>query len=174
MFIKVHERLELSKYVSRSTDELVTRGGHQGIGEKKSITVLFSDIRNFTAFSDKNDPETVITELNKILQAQADIVVSNGGDIDKFVGDEVMAIFDNPYNAVKSAYQMIKAIVNLNRENSTSLYIGIGINSGEVLAGNIGSNDRREYAVIGDTVNVASRLCNLAKPNMILIFRAFK
>jgi adenylate cyclase len=169
MFVKVHERLELSKYVSRSTDELVSRGGHEGVGQKKDITVLFSDIRNFTAFSDRHDPEQVITELNRILQTQADIVVSHGGDIDKFVGDEVMAIFNEPYAAVKCAYEMIKSVVDLNKAEGTELYIGIGINSGEVLAGNIGSTQRMEYAVIGDTVNVASRLCDLAKPNMILI-----
>ena len=170
MFKDVKERINLSKYVSKSTDMLVKQGiSHNDHVERKNIAVLFSDIRGFTSYAEKSDPDEVIKNLNLILQVQADIVEKNGGDIDKFVGDELMAIFDDEYTAVKCAYQMILEVANINKEKKFDLYVGIGINCGEVIAGHIGSKNRAEFAVIGDTVNLASRLCSLAKKSMLLI-----
>jgi adenylate cyclase len=166
----LNERFHLSKYVSRSTEDLIVRGGRAITqSEKKNITVLFSDIRGFTAYAETQPPETVITDLNGILQVQAEIVEKYGGDIDKFVGDELMAVFEDEYTAVRCAYDLVKAVFALNKDRKKALHIGVGINDGEVIAGNIGSESRREYAVIGDTVNLASRLCGLARENMILI-----
>lgn len=170
MFKRIKERFELSKFVSKSTDEMIKKGRSvDGEGEKKTITVLFADIRGFTSFSEAHPPDVVIKNLNRILQIETNIVETHGGDIDKFVGDELMAIFENEYKALKCAYEMIIEVKKVNKKFNTPLFIGIGINTGEVIAGNIGSKNRLEYAVIGDTINLASRLCNIAKPNMLLI-----
>jgi class 3 adenylate cyclase len=165
----LNERFHLTKYVSRSTEDLVVRGGEAVAGGKLRIAVLFSDIRGFTAYSESRQPEEVIRDLNAVLEIQAEIVVRYGGDIDKFVGDELMARFEDEYAAVCCAVDLVKAVIALDRERRTGLRIGVGVNSGPVIAGNIGSQSRMEYAVIGDTVNLASRLSGLAKKNMVLI-----
>ncbi len=169
MIKNIEERFRLAKYVSRSTDNLIKQGKDVVDGQKQNITVLFSDIRGFTSYAEKNPPEKVIENLNLILDVQSQVIENYGGDIDKFVGDEIMAIFENEHNAVLAAYKMIQAVANVSNKKNINLQVGIGINSGEVIAGNIGSKNRLEYAVIGDTVNVAARLCSIAKPNMILI-----
>ena len=166
----LEERFHLSKYVSRTTENLIRqRGEIRRAGERQSLTVLFSDVRQFTRFSEENPPDEVIETLNRILQVQAETVERFQGDIDKFIGDAVMAIFTDEYTAVQCAYHMISSVRAIDREYGTGLRVGIGINSGEVVLGNIGSERRLEYAVIGDVVNVASRLSGLARPNMILI-----
>lgn len=171
MFVGVKERISLSRYVSRSTDQMIRQqntSGDDGV-EKKDITILFSDIRGFTTYSEAHPPDEVIANLNAILQVQADIVERHGGDIDKFIGDALMAVFDDEHSALKAAFEMIVSVKTLNKKSDAGLFIGVGINTGEVIAGNIGSSNRLEYAVIGDTVNVASRLCGIAKPSMLLI-----
>ncbi len=166
----LEERFHLSKYISKTTENLIRqRGEIHTEGERQTLTVLFSDIRQFTRFSDNNPPEKVINTLNRILQAQAEVVEECEGDIDKFIGDAIMAIFIDEYTAVQCAYRMISAVRRADKELNTGLYVGIGINTGEVVLGNIGSENRLEYAVIGDVVNVASRLSSMAGPNMILI-----
>lgn len=166
----LEERFHLSKYVSKTTENLIRqRRKIEKVGERQNLTVLFSDIRNFTRYSDENPPEKVIEILNKILQAQAEMVEQFQGDVDKFIGDAVMALFTDEYMAVQCAYNMVRAVRNVDRQYNSGLCIGVGVNSGEVILGNIGSETRLEYAVIGDVVNVASRLSGLAKPNMILI-----
>lgn len=169
MIKNVEERFKLSKYVSKTTDKFIQSDGEIAEGERKEITVLFSDVRGFTSYSENNDPQTVIKNLNFILQSQAEIVEKYGGDIDKFVGDELMAIFSDEYQAVLCAREMINTVIDIDKKHSTTLHVGIGINSGEVISGNIGSKNRLEFAVIGDTVNLASRFCGMAKPDMIVI-----
>lgn len=169
MIKSIEERVKLSKYVSKSTDRLIQQNKEIKGGEKKKITVLFSDIRGFTSYSEKNDPQTVIESLNMLLQVQSEVVEKFGGDVDKFVGDELMAIFDNEYDAVLCSYEMVEKVIEIDKKHNTTLHVGIGINSGEIVAGNIGSKNRLEYAVIGDTVNLASRLCSIAKKDMIVI-----
>ena len=165
------ERFKLTKYVSKTTENLITK--HDGElnfkAEKKEITVLFSDIRGFTSYSEIHQPEEVIGHLNKVLQAQTVIIEKFEGDIDKFIGDELMAIFTDEFKAVSCAIELIKAVQKVDKEINQNLNIGIGINTGEVVAGNIGSENRLEYAVIGDPVNLASRLCSFAGPGAILI-----
>lgn len=175
MFKEVRERFRLSKYVSRSTNEMVRseEGSHLG-GRNKKLTVLFSDIRGFTAYSESHPADEVIENLNLVLQLQAEIIEKYKGDIDKFIGDAVMAIFDDALSAVKCAYEIIVELKEFNKLNRSELYVGIGINSGEVIAGNIGSQTRKEFAVIGDTVNLASRLSDLAKANMVLLSSSTK
>jgi adenylate cyclase len=169
MITNVEERFRLSKYVSKTTDKYIKQHKEIEEGEKKILTLLFSDIRGFTSYSETNEPQVVVKNLNLILQTQASIVESYGGDIDKFIGDELMAVFQDEHTAILSAIDMIKAVLDTNKEHSIDLHVGIGINSGEVISGNIGSKNRLEYAIIGDTINLASRLCDIAKPDKILI-----
>lgn len=165
----LEERFKLSKYVSSSTRSIVASDETAEETKKVNVTVLFSDVRGFTSYSESHPPEVVIENLNRILEIQAEIIEKEGGDIDKFVGDEIMAVFNNEYSAILCAERMIKAVIESDRHFNAGLRIGIGINSGEVVAGHIGSRNRREYAIIGDTVNVASRLCSLAQPDTVLL-----
>lgn len=164
-----------SKYVSKGVvDELLKNQEIKLGGEKRVVSVLFSDIRGFTSMSEKIKPEEVVAILNEYLSEMTDIIFANKGTLDKFIGDAVMAVFGSPFylkdhaqRAVKTAVQMIKRLNELNekwiKEGKKTLKIGIGINSGEVIAGNMGSLKRMEYTVIGDNVNLASRLESMNK-----------
>jgi adenylate cyclase len=148
-------------------------------GSKVEATVLFVDIRGFTTISENKDPEAVVELLNDYLTRVTDTVIKYGGHINKFVGDEVMAVFGAPIrnpshaaSAVKAALHIQDQMAALNRTKllgETTIGVGVGVNSGEMLAGNLGSERRMEYTVIGDNVNVASRLTSLAKGGEILI-----
>jgi len=148
-------------------------------GSKVEATVLFVDIRGFTSISENNDPATVLDLLNEYLTRVTDAVIKHGGHLNKFAGDEAMAVFGAPLAqpehaeaAVKAALEIQKSIALLNEEKGEDpfkLGVGIGINSGEVVAGNLGSSRRMEYTVIGDHVNVAARLTSIAKGGEILI-----
>jgi len=138
-------------------------------GERKVMTFLFSDIRGFTPISEsmKGNPEKLTKYVNKFLTVMTDIILKNGGTIDKYMGDCIMAFWnaplDNPNHqrlAVLSASQMKKTVEEMNKsgEFDPPLKIGIGINTGECLVGNMGSEQRFDYSVIGDAVNLASRL----------------
>ena len=165
----LHERFELSKYVSASTIESLhdSKEGHV-----TSITMLFSDIRGFTAYSEKKSPQEVVENLNRILNAQTEIILEFGGDIDKYVGDEIVAMFsgvDQYQKACRSALEIQKTFSDDGGATFDSLSLGIGINTGEVILGMIGSRKRADYTFIGDNVNTASRLCDAAKPGEILV-----
>lgn len=138
-------------------------------GETRVVTVLFSDLRNFTTTCEKMAPEAVLHFLNRYLDKMARIVEEHGGVIDKFIGDAIMAIFgapvhqpDHALRAINCAREMHMALEELNREltaeNLPLIGMGVGVHTGEVVAGNMGSENRLNYTVIGDTVNVASRL----------------
>jgi adenylate cyclase len=138
-------------------------------GQKKEITILFSDIRGFTSMSEEMSPEEVVNMLNEYLSEMTKVVFENGGTLDKFIGDAVMALFnvpleqpDHALRAVKCALGMQNSLSKLNEkwksEGRSTLQIGIGINTGEAVVGNIGSPIRMEYTAIGDNVNLASRL----------------
>ncbi|PKK90206.1 MAG: hypothetical protein CVV64_10790 [Candidatus Wallbacteria bacterium HGW-Wallbacteria-1] len=138
-------------------------------GEKRTMTVLFSDLRGFTTYSEKYDPEQVVAVLNEYLTAMTEIVFRFGGTLDKFVGDEIMALWGAPVedeahaeNAVRAAVAMVFRLLELQtdwrRRGIEILDMGVGINSGEMLAGNIGSDIRMDYTVIGDAVNLGARL----------------
>jgi len=169
----LNERFHLSRYVSKSTDRLVSSGAAGGDGvERSRMTVLFADIRGFTSYSERTEAETVIKSLNEILEAEAECVERRGGDVDKYVGDELMARFEDERSAVLCAIDIVRAVRRREAERGDGLLVGVGINAGDVVAGNIGSASRREYAVIGDVVNLAARLCGIAKKNMILVSEA--
>ncbi len=138
-------------------------------GEKRLVTVLFSDIRSFTTISEGMDPEVLVELLNDFFSAMTEIVIHNQGYVDKFIGDCVMAVFNapvivegHPLLAVRAAISMVKKAQQLSEKweekSGHPLVIGVGINTGYALVGNIGSKERLNYTVLGDTVNLASRL----------------
>jgi class 3 adenylate cyclase len=145
-------------------------------GEKRQVSVLFCDIRGFTALTQNMDPHDVIAMLNEHMTALADVVTENSGVIDKFVGDEIMAVFgapksyaDDVYNAVRAGMQMISERLLLNDSSRYDIEIGIGISTGEVVAGNMGSDSRLNYTVLGERVNLGARLCGIAARGEVVI-----
>ncbi|WP_345993423.1 adenylate/guanylate cyclase domain-containing protein [Sulfurimonas sp. HSL-1716] len=143
-------------------------------GEKKELSILFSDIRGFTTISESMDPVSLIKLLNRYFTPMTDAVLQNGGMLDKYIGDAVMAFFNAPVDvpdhanaSCRAALQMIEELDKLNKELSLEgidpIRIGIGINTDEVVVGNMGSNTRFNYTVIGDGVNLASRVEGITK-----------
>jgi adenylate cyclase len=168
----LHERFMLSKYVSNSTLQSLKADKR---GEKVPITLFFSDIRGFTTYSDEHLPEEVVDHLNKILNMQTKIISDFGGDVDKYVGDEIVAIFagENPeMTACRAAAEIREELQTNGGAEYGGLEVGFGINAGEVILGMIGSDQRADYTVIGDNVNIASRLCDVAKSLQIVISNA--
>jgi adenylate cyclase len=152
-------------------------------GERRPITVLFSDIRGFTAIAESMGPDAVAQLLSEYFSEMVEVIFEHGGTLDKFIGDAVMALWgapiahtDDPDRALKAAVAMQRTIEDLNRgwvaSGRPEIGVGIGISHGEVFAGNIGSHRRLEYTVLGDAVNVAARLCAEAGPGEILVSEA--
>lgn len=164
----------LGKVVSPAVaKELLSKKVELG-GEEKEVTILFSDIRNFTTLSEKHPPAMILNMLNKYLTVMSEIIERHGGVIDKYIGDAIMALFGAPIghpddvdSALRAALDMSEALVVLNEDfhknNIPTVNIGIGINTDIVVAGNMGSAHRLNYTVIGDGVNLASRLEGLTK-----------
>jgi adenylate cyclase len=153
-----------SRYYSQDIVEKLVEHPPVLGGEKAHCTVLFADIRNFTPYAEKTNPEDVGNRLNAFLDEMVRSIFAYQGSVDKFIGDCVMAVFGTPvklrnhaYNACLAALEMVKKAEKL------GFRIGIGINSGEVISGNFGSPMRMEYTVIGDPVNLASRLEGVTK-----------
>lgn len=143
-------------------------------GEKKELTVLFSDVRGFTTYSEKLDPQELVRILNFYLERMSEVIFRNKGTIDKFIGDAIMAIFgapveqeDHAIRSCQTAVDMKNELVKVNehevKHGRQELAVGIGINTGEMTVGNIGSRKRFDYTVIGDAVNLAARLEGLTK-----------
>lgn len=171
------ERLELMKFVSQETVTAIQKqdGGIQRGGERREVTMLFSDIRGYTAFSETVTPEAVIEVLNRYFEIQAQIVETHQGDIDKFVGDELMAMFvgdDKEDRAVRCGVEIKEALAaSFGADSGRELAVGIGIASGAVVLGAMGARDRMDYTVLGSTVNLAARLCSKAGPWEVLVDR---
>ncbi len=148
-----------SRYYSRELVEKVIKEPLKLGGEKVHCTMIFADIRNFTPYTEKSSPEAVAQALNKFLTEMVLIVFKYQGRVDKFIGDCVMAVFGHPVNLKNSALNAcLCAREMVKRAREMGFEIGVGINSGEVVSGNFGSPMRMEYTVIGDAVNLASRL----------------
>jgi adenylate cyclase len=164
------------QYVSKDVyEQLVANPALARLGgQRREMTVLFSDIRGFTSVSEKGQPEDIVHTLNEYFTRMVEIVFHHKGTVDKFVGDMVMALFGAPLDdpqhaehAVEAALDMMQELHKLNvkwvAEGRPSLDIGIGINTGPMIAGNIGSDQIMSYTVIGDAVNLGSRLESLNK-----------
>jgi adenylate cyclase len=174
------ERLKdtFGRFTNREIAERALRGDLALGGETKQATVFFSDIRSFTEISERLEPHEVVEFLNDYMTRMVDCVDKTGGVVDKFIGDAVMAVWGAPvsagspakdaFNCVRAALMMRAALREFNRdrggEKRPRIRIGCGINTGSVVAGQIGSSRRMEYTVIGDTVNLASRTEALNKP----------
>ncbi len=170
-------RSVFSKFVPQEIiNDLVTRKRRTSMlaGEKRELTILFSDIRSFTTLSETNSPENVVSFLNRYLETMCEIIIDHGGMVDKFIGDAILAIFgapkswpDNANRAVETALAMSKAVSEFDTKGITlppeGLDIGIGIHMGDAIVGTIGSSTKFDYTVIGDAVNLASRLEGLSK-----------
>jgi class 3 adenylate cyclase len=163
----LYERYELTKYVSRGTLSSIA-GGQEP--KRVQRTLLFSDVRGFTSYTERHGADAIVGVLNKLLDAQAGIIQAHGGDIDKFVGDEVVAVFsgdDAPYRACQAALDI--AALRSRAAEFDGLMVGMGIASGSVVQGMVGSKRRADFTVIGDPVNIAARLCSAAKPGQTLV-----
>jgi adenylate cyclase len=176
MVVGLNERFQLAKFVSSGTLTAIKSADRDGIrlgGERRPVTMLFCDIRGYTAFAERHDPEIVVEVLNLYFQNLSEQVVGHGGDIDKYVGDQIIAVFqgeDMVANAVRCALAMQRETAALANEHPDwHLAIGIGINTGDVILGAMGSRERMDYTVLGDHVNLAARLCAQAGPGQTLI-----
>jgi adenylate cyclase len=153
-------------------------------GSKRPVVILFSDIRGFTPMSEKMEPDDVAQLLREYFTEMVEIIFRHGGTLDKFIGDAIMALWGAPLSmeddadkAMAAAIEMQQALTALNKHwedtGKPPVHIGIGINFGEVFAGNVGSEQRLEYTVLGDAVNTASRLCSKAAKGEIMISEPF-
>lgn len=175
MIVNLRERLQLMKYVGSHTLDMIqqTDGGDVPLGgSRHELAVLFTDIRGFTPFSEKREPEEVITMLNRYLGFQADIVQEWDGSVDKFVGDEMMALFTGARaldHAVGCAQQIMRRVEQEQSTDPAPIHIGVGINCGPAILGNMGAQNRMDYTAIGATVNLGARLMQVAGPGQILL-----
>ncbi len=162
------------RFVSRDVAEAVLNGDVLLEGDQREVSILFQDIRDFTALSERISPERLVRTLNQFFTEMVAAVEAEGGVVKQFTGDGVMALFgapvahaDAPDRAVRAALNMVRRLERLNTrfraEDSPPLRIGVGIRTGEVVAGRIGPDERIEYAVVGAPVNLASRIESLTK-----------
>jgi adenylate cyclase len=180
-----HEALVLSnfqRYFSPDLAKQIAEHGEQVKlgGQKRDVVILFSDIRGFTSMSEKMEPDDVALLLREYFTEMVEIIFRHGGTLDKFIGDAIMALWGAPFaseddadKAMRAAIDMQRKLVELNQHweatGKPHIAIGIGINFGQVFAGNIGSEQRLEYTVLGDAVNTASRLCSKAGKGEIIV-----
>lgn len=175
MITGLRERLHLTKYVGSHTMAMVQKSSAGEValgGERHNLTVLFSDVRGFTAYSENRDPEEVINMLNRYLGFQAEIVDKFNGSVDKFVGDEMFALFtgeNSTDRAVQCAIEIQKRVMLEHTNDPVRIHIGIGINYGPAILGNMGAMNRMDYTALGATVNLGARLCGSAKAGQILV-----
>src|SRR5437764_3714770 len=177
---KVRTRRTLERYVSKNLVKEVLENPDSYYsslrGVRVPVTILFSDLIGFTTLSEKADPEVLVTQLNEYLSRMTSVIFSNGGTLDKFIGDAIMAVWGNvrslgttqdAKNCARAALGMRRELNQLNQawreQGRMGLGMGIGVNHGEVIVGNIGSQERMDPTVIGDAVNLASRLEGLTR-----------
>ncbi|MCF8335999.1 MAG: PAS domain-containing protein [Bacteroidales bacterium] len=176
--LKEKYKKAIRQYVSETTYKQVIRSLNQEsytfVGHNRDLTILFMDIVGFTGLSEKLEPEKVVEMLNAYFSLTSLIIQQNQGDIDKFLGDGVMAVFENAEHAIQAAIDMInpglkKLNHNLRAIELPEINIRIGINSGNLIQGNIGSEERKDWTVVGDVVNTAYRIEESAEPDTIRI-----
>lgn len=175
-------RAQFQRLLSPNLVDQIVQGALQldESGSEVDVTMLFADIRGFTSMSERHTPEEMVKTLNEYFEVMVDVLFKHGGTLDKYVGDEIIGLFgapvaipDSSLRAVRCALDMLRALDEFNRlrteQNLEPIQIGIGINTGPVIAGAIGSSRTLQYTVIGDAVNVAARLCSVAKAGEILV-----
>ncbi len=178
-------RAELSRFLSPAVAEMVVRGQVELLraGRLADVSVLFADIRGFTTLAESEAPQETVSMLNEFFTAMAQVIFRNEGNLDKFIGDCVMAVWgspsshpDDPARALRAALEMQAEVDALNQQRAAAgrkpIAIGVGVNTGQAVVGYMGSSERHEYTAIGDSVNTASRLCNLAKAGEVLASEA--
>lgn len=171
----LRERLQLMRYVGSHTQKMIRLSSGTAVnlgGTRQELAVMFTDIRGFTAFSEKRQPEEVISMLNRYLGFQAEIVPQYEGSIDKFVGDEMVALFIGERaleRAIECALAIERRMQEEHAKDPQPVFIGTGINYGSMILGNMGAENRLDYTVIGAEVNLGARLCDAAAPGEILI-----
>jgi adenylate cyclase len=171
-----------ARYVAREVVEELLKDPERLVltGERRDVTVLFCDIRGFTPLSERLSPEEVVLLLNDFYDLMIDATFRQEGTLDKFLGDAVMAVFgapiahpDHPLRAIRTALAMREGVERLSkrriRVGTDPMTVGIGVSTGEAVAGTVGTEERMEYTVVGDTVNLAARLEGAAKPMQILM-----
>ncbi len=177
MIRDLRTKFQLEKFVSKSTAQAASAGGIQSTaqgGERRHATILFSDIRGFTSYSESVSAEQVVLMLNQLLKAQTDVVHDYGGDVDKFVGDELMAIFEGEDANVRATSCALAMLDAIHAVQVSDLQVGIGIATGEVVIGAIGHEDRLDFTAIGDVVNTGARLCSAAQGDEIIVTEAVR
>ena len=176
----------LSRYVAEDMTRVILADPEKYLrlgGETRRVTVCFADIRGFTAFAEQRPADEVVTVLNRLFSALTEVIFRHHGTFDKYIGDEIMAFFGAPVagehdtlNALRMALDMQRVFDALKTQidglDPASLALGIGLHSGEAAVGNVGSERVMSYTVIGDTVNIARRLQQLAAPGQVLISEA--
>lgn len=177
-------RKELSRFLSPAVADMVASGKvKMGPGEISEVSVLFADIRGFTTMAEAESPQETVAMLNDFFTACARVIFRYEGNLDKFIGDCVMAVWgppsqhpDDPARAMRAALDMQKEVELINQQRVAAglqpIDVGVGINTGPAVVGYMGSNDRHEFTAIGDSVNVASRLCSLAKGGEVVATEA--
>ena len=168
----INVRKQMEKYMSSSATEAIYSAVSQEKelfrGEMQTVVTFFSDIRGFTSYSENQEPEVVVSEINRLFELQAEIIHEHHGVIDKFVGDEIMALFP-----AKQVDQAVQASLKINQaiaeHQEIHFEVGIGVHTGEALVGSIGTHDRRDYTAIGNTVNTGARFCGAAKGGELII-----
>jgi adenylate cyclase len=180
MLTHLREKVQMQKFVSKLTVQMIQSGGDTGVGpqegDRRYTTIFFSDIRNFSTYAELSEPEQIIKLINIYFDIQTQLIEVNGGVVDKFMGDQIMALFQGPKgveNAVRAAVEIQRAVRELNKQRDAAgelpLWVGIGINHGLAVMGKMGSKNRMDYTVIGDVVNIANRLCSLARAGQIVV-----
>ncbi len=176
MIGQLGQRLELMKFVSHGTMSAIRAADNKGVslgGERRSVSVVFTDIRGYTAFSEKVSPEVVIEALNRYFDVQTEVVEKYHGDVDKFIGDALVAVFEGEgkeQRAVTCSVEIIEAMADLlGTYPEYNMNLGLGVASGEVVLGAMGARDRMDFTVLGSTVNLSARLCSNADPGQVLV-----
>ncbi len=175
-------RGDLSRFMSKDLVDAIVRGEHSLAlgGNRTPITVLFADVVAFTPLSESRPPEQVVAMLNELFSVLTEVVFRHGGTVDKFIGDCIMAVWGAPVAQADHADRALAAAEDMmhflevaqgewKKKYDVEIRLGVGVSSGEAIVGNIGSNKRMEYTVIGDVVNIAARLEGLAAPNQVLV-----
>lgn len=178
-------RGDLSRFMSKQLVDAIVKGEHSlSLGGKRThVSVVFADVVGFTPLAEARDAEQIVALLNELFSMLTEIVFRHGGTVDKFIGDCIMAVWgapvaqpDHASRALSAAEDMMRFLETANEEwkakYDIEIRLGIGVNSGEAIVGNVGSQKRMEYTVIGDVVNVAARLEAIAQPNQVLVSEA--